>query len=37
VVSANPGCMLQIASGLADREQSTRVLHVVEVLDQAMA
>ncbi len=36
VVSANPGCMLQIASGLADRGRSTRVLHVVEVLDQAM-
>src|SRR5258705_10171586 len=36
VGSPNPGCMLQIASGLADRGQSTRVLHVVEVLDQAM-
>ncbi len=37
VVSANPGCMLQIASGLADRGLQTRVLHVVEVLDQAMS
>jgi len=37
VISANPGCMLQIAAGLRDRGSSVRVLHVVEVLDRAMA
>jgi glycolate oxidase iron-sulfur subunit len=37
VVSANPGCMLQVTSGLAERGRPTAVLHVVEVLDQAMS
>ncbi|HUQ41693.1 MAG TPA: heterodisulfide reductase-related iron-sulfur binding cluster [Candidatus Limnocylindrales bacterium] len=37
VVSANPGCMLQIQSGLADRGRRVEVLHIVEVLDRAMA
>ncbi len=37
VVSANPGCMLQVQSGLADRGQRTPVLHIVEVLDRAMS
>ena len=37
VVSANPGCMLQVSSGLADRGQPTEVLHIVEVLDRAMS
>lgn len=37
VVSANPGCMLQVSSGLARRGQKMPVLHVVEVLDRAMA
>ncbi len=37
VVSANPGCMLQIQSGLADRGRRLEVLHVVEVLDRAMS
>lgn len=36
VVSANPGCMLQIQSGLAQRGRPLEVLHVVEVLDRAM-
>jgi glycolate oxidase iron-sulfur subunit len=36
VVSANPGCMLQIQSGLADRGRPLEVLHLVEVLDRAM-
>ncbi|MBM4435613.1 MAG: (Fe-S)-binding protein, partial [Chloroflexi bacterium] len=35
VVSANPGCMLQMASGLRGRGSGMRVLHVVEVLDRA--
>ena len=37
VVSANPGCMLQIQSGLADRGRRLEVLHLVEVLDRAMS
>jgi len=37
VVSANPGCMLQVQSGLEERGRATPVLHVVEVLDRAMS
>ena len=35
VVSANPGCMLQIAAGLRSRGSEMPVLHLVEVLDRA--
>jgi glycolate dehydrogenase iron-sulfur subunit len=35
VVTANPGCILQIAAGLRQRGDPMRVLHVVELLDQA--
>lgn len=34
-VTANPGCMLQIAMGLRERESPIRVLHLAEVLDEA--
>jgi glycolate oxidase iron-sulfur subunit len=37
VVSGNPGCMLQVQSGLADRGGHIEVLHLVELLDRAMA
>jgi glycolate oxidase iron-sulfur subunit len=37
VVTANPGCILQIAAGLAARRRPVEVLHVVEVLDRAYA
>jgi glycolate oxidase iron-sulfur subunit len=37
VVTANPGCILQIAAGLRARGRDVTVLHVVEVLDQAYA
>lgn len=37
VVTANPGCILQIAQGLRARGASLRVLHLVEVLDRAYA
>ena len=37
VVSANPGCMLQIEAGLRARGSRIPVLHVVEVLDRAMS
>jgi glycolate oxidase iron-sulfur subunit len=37
VVSANPGCMLQMEAGLRARGSKVQVLHVVEVLDRAMS
>jgi glycolate oxidase iron-sulfur subunit len=37
VVTANPGCILQLAAGLAARRRAVEVLHVVEVLDRAYA
>ena len=37
VVTANPGCILQIAAGLRARGRAVDVLHVVEVLDRAYA
>lgn len=37
VVTANPGCILQLAAGLAARGRAVEVLHVVEVLDRAYA
>jgi glycolate oxidase iron-sulfur subunit len=38
VVSANPGCMLQVRSGLEERgRDDLPVLHLVEVLDRAMS
>jgi glycolate dehydrogenase iron-sulfur subunit len=36
VITANPGCMLQLAAGLRSRGKSIPVLHVIEVLDRAM-
>jgi glycolate oxidase iron-sulfur subunit len=35
VVTANPGCILQIRAGLAARGAGVRVLHLVELLDRA--
>ncbi len=35
VVTANPGCILQIGQGLRARGSSVRVLHIVEVLNRA--
>jgi glycolate oxidase iron-sulfur subunit len=37
VITANPGCILQIAGGLRDAGSPMRVLHLVEVLDAAYA
>jgi glycolate oxidase iron-sulfur subunit len=37
VVTANPGCILQIAAGLTARRRDVEVLHVVEILDRAYA
>jgi glycolate oxidase iron-sulfur subunit len=35
VVTANPGCILQIQAGLRAHDSAVRVLHIVEVLDRA--
>ena len=35
IVTANPGCMLQLAAGARLHRTGQRVLHVVEVLDQS--
>jgi glycolate oxidase iron-sulfur subunit len=35
VVTANPGCILQIAQGLRARGSAMKVLHLAEVLDEA--
>jgi glycolate oxidase iron-sulfur subunit len=37
VVTANPGCILQIAQGLLARSAHVEVLHIVEILDRAYA
>jgi glycolate dehydrogenase iron-sulfur subunit len=37
VVTANPGCILQLAAGLRARGRDVEVLHVVEVLDRSYA
>jgi glycolate oxidase iron-sulfur subunit len=37
VVTANPGCILQLQAGLRARGRAVEVLHVVEVLDRAYA
>ena len=36
VVSSNPGCMLQIASGLADAGRPVRTIHLIELLDASI-
>jgi glycolate oxidase iron-sulfur subunit len=35
VVTANPGCILQIQQGLAAQGSRVRVMHIVEILDRA--
>jgi glycolate oxidase iron-sulfur subunit len=35
VVTANPGCIIQITQGLAAKGSPVQVLHIVELLDQA--
>lgn len=36
LVSSNPGCLLQMASGLEAASRPVKTLHLVELLDQAM-
>ena len=37
IVTANPGCLLQLQSGLDERGDRTQVKHIVELLDEATA
>lgn len=37
IVTANPGCLIQLQSGLAERNNPTQVKHIVELLDEATA
>ena len=37
IVTANPGCLLQLRSGLVERHSSVAVKHLAEVLDEATA
>jgi len=37
IVSANPGCMLQLKSGLRERGDETEVVHIMTLLDRAYA
>jgi glycolate oxidase iron-sulfur subunit len=37
IVSANPGCMLQLASGLRERGEDVEVIHIMTLLDRAYA
>jgi glycolate oxidase iron-sulfur subunit len=37
IVSANPGCLIQLQSGLDERGEPTQVKHIVELLDEATA
>jgi glycolate oxidase iron-sulfur subunit len=37
IATANPGCMLQLRAGVARHGSGQRVLHVIELLDQAYA
>lgn len=36
IVTANPGCILQLRAGAAKRKSGQEVLHVVELLDRSM-
>jgi glycolate oxidase iron-sulfur subunit len=37
ILTANPGCLLQLRAGVARSKRKRRVLHVVELLDEAYA
>jgi glycolate oxidase iron-sulfur subunit len=37
IVTANPGCLLQLQAGLAERGSAVQVKHLAEVLDEATA
>ena len=35
ILTANPGCLLQLRAGVAGSAKPRRVLHVIELLDEA--
>jgi glycolate oxidase iron-sulfur subunit len=35
IATANPGCMLQLRAGVQEHSSGHRVMHVVELLDEA--
>jgi glycolate oxidase iron-sulfur subunit len=37
IATANPGCLIQLRSGLTERGSDVRVKHIVELLDEATA
>ena len=37
IVTANPGCLLQLQTGLRERGSSVQVKHLAELLDEATA
>jgi glycolate oxidase iron-sulfur subunit len=37
IVTANPGCLIQLQSGLEERGEPTQVKHIIELLDEATA
>jgi glycolate oxidase iron-sulfur subunit len=37
IATANPGCMMQLESGVRQRGSSAEVVHVIELVDRAMA
>jgi glycolate oxidase iron-sulfur subunit len=37
IATANPGCMMQLEAGLRQRKIRARVVHVIELLDEAMS
>jgi glycolate oxidase iron-sulfur subunit len=36
IVTANPGCILQLRAGVAKRKTGQEVMHLVELMDRAM-
>ena len=37
IATANPGCMMQLEAGVRQRGMRARVVHVIELLDEAMS
>jgi glycolate oxidase iron-sulfur subunit len=37
IATANPGCMMQLETGVRQRGMRARVVHVIELIDQALA
>jgi glycolate oxidase iron-sulfur subunit len=37
IATANPGCMMQLEAGARQRGLDVRVVHVIELLDEALS